>query len=408
MWHDERRYYDFKLARGVYAPMTPVEVARLRARRAARQRAVAAGCSPRTAQEIEAVLAALDRRDQPNAPSLASVWMLLAISLAAFVAAGIWQWDRTFVALIVVALLFHEGGHYAAMRAFGYRNLRLFFLPLFGAAVSGHNPRAAGWQKAVVSLAGPLPGLLLGAGMWLAGRRQDGGDSLAWKVALVLIALNASNLLPFLPLDGGRLLYETLCVRRAWLRTGFSALGGVGVLALAYRFDSPILGLLGCFLLTRVGRMQRVNRAVRELRAGGVALLDPAPPPGQERAVRPDALPTLLAALKRGRAKPPAANTLVSETLAVIDLERARPARCGRHARSGGPLRGSLRPLVVPALAAFIGGQLALSAARTCGNCPALPSLVFLCAMNFAYSSMNVMPGGRKSKSDGLSRKNSR
>jgi hypothetical protein len=45
---------------------------------------------------------------------------------------------------------------------------------------------------------------------------------------------------------------------------------------------------------------------------------------------------------------------------------------------------------------------------RTSSRCPADPSFVAVCAMNLAYSSMKVLPGGRKSNAPGLSRKNSR
>ena len=32
-------------------------------------------------------------------------------------------------------LLFHEAGHWVTMRIFKYRNLQMFFIPMFGAAV---------------------------------------------------------------------------------------------------------------------------------------------------------------------------------------------------------------------------------------------------------------------------------
>ena len=110
-------------------------------------------------QEAEAVFLALAKREQPTtAASTALALLLLAGTLATFVVVGRLRWSGSYVAVLVGALLFHEGGHYVAMRAFGYRNLRMFFIPFFGAAVSGLNPRAAGWQKALVALAGPLPG----------------------------------------------------------------------------------------------------------------------------------------------------------------------------------------------------------------------------------------------------------
>ena len=38
----------------------------------------------------------------------------------------------------------------------------MFFIPLFGAAVSGKSINISNAKKAIVSLAGPLPGIILG------------------------------------------------------------------------------------------------------------------------------------------------------------------------------------------------------------------------------------------------------
>jgi len=45
----------------------------------------------------------------------------------------------------------------------------MFFVPLLGAAVMGRHYNVKGWQKAVVSLAGPVPGILVGLGLAAVG-----------------------------------------------------------------------------------------------------------------------------------------------------------------------------------------------------------------------------------------------
>ena len=92
------------------------------------------------------VLAELDRL-QNKRRSWASALPLLVVSLALFVGAGGSAWSWEFVLLAVPVLLFHELGHYVAMRVFGYRNLRMFFIPMFGAAVSGRNYNAPGCEE---------------------------------------------------------------------------------------------------------------------------------------------------------------------------------------------------------------------------------------------------------------------
>src|SRR4051812_15229775 len=69
--------------------------------------------------------------------------MVLVVSILVFIGVGLpgsasspgdkgsRSWEA--LALLVPILLFHELGHYLAMRIFGYRNVRMFFIPLLGA-----------------------------------------------------------------------------------------------------------------------------------------------------------------------------------------------------------------------------------------------------------------------------------
>ena len=115
------------------------------------------------------------------------------------------------------------------MRIFGYRNLRMFFIPLFGAAVSGQNFNVAGWKKALVSLAGPVPGILIGTAMAIVALRVD--QPWMEKAAMLAVVVNSINLLPFVPLDGG------------WFQRNPCSAGGLAgptgfkVLAIAARAD---------------------------------------------------------------------------------------------------------------------------------------------------------------------------
>jgi hypothetical protein len=69
---------------------------------------------------------------------------------------------------LAALLLVHEGGHYAALRWAGYQDLKVFFLPFLGAAVSGRHEQPSSRQEFVVLFAGPLPGLVLGRSVLLA------------------------------------------------------------------------------------------------------------------------------------------------------------------------------------------------------------------------------------------------
>ena len=143
-----------------------------------------------------------------------SIWRTI-LSMGTYVALYVFLFKSNLIfALVLIAiLLFHELGHFIAMKLFGYKDVAMFFVPLVGAYVRGETSELKQSRRVIVILAGPLPGLLLGCGLlWL----QPDWMNYNWVLtAKLLIGLNAFNLLPVLPLDGGQLL-ETLFTK--WSR----------------------------------------------------------------------------------------------------------------------------------------------------------------------------------------------
>lgn len=157
-------------------------------------------------------------------------WMLW-ISLGLFLVTYTQFLNSQTFTLFIAALMLHEGGHLLAMKLFGYRDLALLFLPFLGALATAHKQNASLSQKFWISLAGPLPGLLLGLGLLVLTQGQESG----WLVEAgwVLVGLNLFNLLPIYPLDGGQIADLLVFSRHPYLGVGFK---GLGVL---------MLGLLG-------------------------------------------------------------------------------------------------------------------------------------------------------------------
>ena len=120
------------------------------------------------------------------------------------------------------------------MRPFGFRDVRMFFIPFFGAAVSGRPRGAAAWKEAAVTLLGPLPGIAAGVALVVWATTRHYPDALSFRVVEALLVLNVFNLLPFGFLDGGRFLERVLFSRHRVLEVAFVALGSLalGVLAL--------------------------------------------------------------------------------------------------------------------------------------------------------------------------------
>ncbi len=202
----------------------------------------------------------------PPARSNVAVWLFL--SLALFLLAGS---DNKATDLVILAavIAIHEGGHALAMKAFGYRDVRVFFIPFFGGAAMGRKIAAPAWQRAAVLFAGPMPGILIGIGLTIFSARTLDVDEarLALEAAVMFIGVNAFNLIPMPPLDGGRLFELALFSRHAVLEIGFALLGSLALLFLAFALDTIALGILAFLLLVGLPTRWRVRRQVDALRA---------------------------------------------------------------------------------------------------------------------------------------------
>ncbi len=108
-----------------------------------------------------------------------------------------------FVPLTIIgAIALHELGHYMAMKYFTYNNLAFLLVFPFGGIVYGTKKNQKVSEYLVILLAGPLPGMVLGGIILLAGIRMDSFN--LEIIGSIVFFLNAINLLPFFPLDGGK------------------------------------------------------------------------------------------------------------------------------------------------------------------------------------------------------------
>ena len=143
------------------------------------------------------------------------------MSLIIFAGLGLFQQSLLGVATVIAVLFIHETGHLIGMKILGYRDVRMFFIPFFGAAVSGVQKNASSTQQAIVALLGPVPGIVLGIGCAMLFFRT--ANDLYAETASSLLFLNGFNLLPFHPLDGGRVLDALLSRGTQRSRSGSSS-----------------------------------------------------------------------------------------------------------------------------------------------------------------------------------------
>jgi Zn-dependent protease len=267
--------------------------------------------------EDEEVLAGVEQLQNRKSGWGAAIG-LLAVSLLLFTAAAGVQdiWASLFILIPVLA--FHELGHYVAMLAFGYRNVRMFFIPFFGAAVSGRHYNIAGWKKAVVALAGPLPGIFVGSLIGVIGLVVQAPRVV--EAGLYTLILNGFNLLPFLPLDGGWVVHAVLFVRNAVLDVVFRVGAALCMLLIAVLAQAWCLAAVAAFMLLIAPRAYRLARIAYRLGQEGLVTRSP-----DGNSIPPQAALQILAELRRSLPKQTPPSVLAQNVADVFEIFNAAP-----------------------------------------------------------------------------------
>jgi Zn-dependent protease len=168
----------------------------------------------------------------PKLKLFASTGTIL-VSLAAY--ALLWGW--TFAAGFIALLFVHEMGHVVALRREGLKASAPMFIPFMGAVIAARSLGRNALAEARVGLAGPILGTVGAAACLLVWRAT--GDDLWRALAYTGFFLNLFNLLPVVPLDGGRAM---AAMAPAMWFVGFAAM-----IPLAILFPNPIILLIIVF-----------------------------------------------------------------------------------------------------------------------------------------------------------------
>jgi Zn-dependent protease len=174
----------------------------------------------------------------------------MLVSIAAYA----WIWGWKFGVGFVLLIFVHELGHVLELRRQGVPASAPLFIPFLGAVVGMKQMPEDAWKESRVALAGPLLGSAGAAGVWAVGEALD--SNLLVALAFTGFFLNLFNLLPIVPLDGGRAV--------AAIHPGLWGVGLAGLVALALWHPNPVLILillLGGFELWRRWRERGTPQA---------------------------------------------------------------------------------------------------------------------------------------------------
>lgn len=184
--------------------------------------------------------------------TVASSWFIVVGLLAVLMAprmqqelpeigAGAYLAGVVFAILLYGSILLHEISHALAARGFGMP-VTVIHLHFLGGATEIEGEATTPWREFSIAVVGPLTSLAVGGVSLLVIQVIEGGVTgyLVEALAIANLAVGVLNLVPGLPLDGGRVLQSLVwaVTRRRSLGVVVAGWGGrlAAVLVMAYPF----------------------------------------------------------------------------------------------------------------------------------------------------------------------------
>jgi Zn-dependent protease len=181
----------------------------------------------------------------PKAKLLTTSGTML-VSLAAY--SLIWGWK--FALGFVLLLFVHEMGHVIALRREGIPASAPMFIPFLGAVVTAKSLGDDATAEARVGLAGPVLGTL--GALALLPVALATGEDFWYALVFTGLFLNLFNLLPVVPLDGGR----AMAALSPWMWF----VGLFGMVLLAFVYPNPVIFLILLFAIMETYRRWKARK----------------------------------------------------------------------------------------------------------------------------------------------------
>jgi Zn-dependent protease len=159
--------------------------------------------------------------------------------LGLFISFGLYLWyGGVWFAVGLIGLIFvHEMGHWLEAKRQGLPVSAPLFIPFLGASIFLKEHPESAWREFQLAIAGPLLGSLGAAAVFAVAEAEDSNRLRA--IAFLGFFINLFNLLPVVPLDGGRIV--------AAIHPALWLLGLIALLALVLYRPNGLLVLILVF-----------------------------------------------------------------------------------------------------------------------------------------------------------------
>ena len=170
-------------------------------------------------------------------------------------------WSVATLVTFFTCVVLHELGHSFTAMHYGIGVRRILLMPIGGMAEMDDIPRQPR-REFLITLAGPLVNFAIAAVLWAVLWQIDlpeevpaySAAGFASELLLWNLAMGIFNLLPALPMDGGRMLRALLATRMPYLKATFVAVSVgkiitvVGALVALFWAESLLLAALFAFI----------------------------------------------------------------------------------------------------------------------------------------------------------------
>lgn len=179
---------------------------------------------------------------------------------------------------VFISVVLHELGHSLAARAYNIAVRDITLWPLGGLARLERFPEKPS-QQIVIAVAGPLVSFALAGVLGVLVfafipnlEPITPAETFLWSIAEINLVLGLFNLIPALPMDGGRILRGVLAMTRArdratYLAARMGQVVAVALVGLAVWANRPWLGLIAAFVFLAAEQEWRAEAIVSKLRS---------------------------------------------------------------------------------------------------------------------------------------------
>jgi len=167
------------------------------------------------------------------------------------------------IASVFAIILFHEFGHFVGMKLFKFNDKKMMYVPFFSAFLKQKTETVSQKQYLITVLFGSLPGLIIGTALFYVYLNNQ--NELLLNISTLFIAINIFSLLPFDPLDGGKIIETLFFPNNNTFKMYFVLISSIIFIFIGFYFEMYILMAFGFLMAFKVKSIQRNEGIHQEL-----------------------------------------------------------------------------------------------------------------------------------------------